>query len=66
MPGQYHLSIDQLPAEVDELSALGVPAVLLFGLPGAKDACGTENYRPERDRPAGHPRHQGRESADWR
>ncbi len=47
MPGQYHLSIDQLPAEVDELSTLGVPAVLLFGLPEMKDACGSEDYDPD-------------------
>jgi porphobilinogen synthase len=47
MPGQYHLSIDQLPSEVEELSALGVPAVLLFGLPETKDACGSEDYDPD-------------------
>ena len=33
MPGQYHRSVDRLPAEAEELRALGVPAVLLFGLP---------------------------------
>jgi porphobilinogen synthase len=32
MPGQYHLSIDQLAAEARELRELSVPAVLLFGL----------------------------------
>ena len=30
MPGQYHLSLDRLAAEAEELRALGVPAVLLF------------------------------------
>ena len=40
MPGQYQLSIDMLPAEIDELKALGVPAVILFGLPSSKDAAG--------------------------
>jgi porphobilinogen synthase len=44
MPGQYQLTIDQLPAEIDELKALGVPAVILFGLPSAKDAAGSEAY----------------------
>lgn len=44
MPGQYQLSVDQLAAEVQELSALGVRAVLLFGLPAAKDEVGSEGY----------------------
>jgi porphobilinogen synthase len=44
MPGQYHLSLDQLPAEAEELRALGIPAVLLFGLPAAKDDAGSEAY----------------------
>jgi len=50
MPGQYHLSLDQLPREAEELSAsggLGVPAVLLFGLPAAKDDAGSEAYDPD-------------------
>jgi porphobilinogen synthase len=44
MPGQYQLSLDQLPAEIDELKALGVPAVILFGLPSEKDEVGSEAY----------------------
>jgi porphobilinogen synthase len=44
MPGQYQLSLDQLPAEIDELRSLGVPAVILFGLPSSKDAVGSEAY----------------------
>jgi porphobilinogen synthase len=44
MPGQYHLSVDQLAREAGELRALGVRAVLLFGLPAAKDAVGSEGY----------------------
>jgi porphobilinogen synthase len=47
MPGQYQLSIDQLQGEMAELTALGIPAVLLFGLPASKDAVGSENYDPE-------------------
>jgi len=47
MPGQYHLSLDQLPREAEELRSLGIPAVLLFGLPGAKDAAGSEAYDPD-------------------
>lgn len=47
MPGQFHLSIDQLAREVEELTALGIPAVLLFGIPAEKDAVGSEDYDPE-------------------
>ena len=44
MPGQYHLSLDRLAPEADELRALGVRAVLLFGLPATKDEAGSEAY----------------------
>jgi len=44
MPGQYQLSLDMLDAEAGELSALAIPAVLLFGLPAAKDDAGSEAY----------------------
>jgi porphobilinogen synthase len=44
MPGQYQLSVEQLAAEARELRELNVPAVLLFGLPAAKDALGSEAY----------------------
>ena len=44
MPGQYHLSVDQMAREAAELRELGVPAVLLFGLPGYKDAVGSSGY----------------------
>ena len=37
MPGTYQLPLTGLPAEIDTLSALGIPAVLLFGLPAKKD-----------------------------
>ena len=47
MPGCYHTSIDRLDEEVDEVTALGIPAVLLFGLPPAKDAVGSGAYDPE-------------------
>ncbi len=47
MPGQYQLSLDQLPAEAEELRSLGIPAVLLFGLPESKDDAGSEAYDPE-------------------
>jgi porphobilinogen synthase len=44
MPGQSRLSVDQLEAEARELRSLGVRAVLLFGIPEAKDAVGSEGY----------------------
>jgi porphobilinogen synthase len=47
MPGQYQLSVDQLPAEAEELRSLGIAAVLLFGLPAAKDDAGSEAYDPD-------------------
>src|SRR5215211_6731455 len=37
MPGHCQLSLDELAREVREVRALGVPAVLLFGLPPEKD-----------------------------
>ena len=46
MPGMYQLSLDNLIAEVGEVSSLGIGAVLLFGLPANKDAEGTEAYEP--------------------
>ena len=47
MPGCHHLSLDLLAEEVGEAHDLGIPGVLLFGLPAEKDAAGTEAYDPE-------------------
>jgi porphobilinogen synthase len=44
MPGNYHWSIDLLPQEAEEVAALGIPAVILFGLPASKDPIGKENF----------------------
>ena len=45
MPGVCHLSVDEsLDREVDRVEALGIPAVILFGIPAAKDDVGTENF----------------------
>ncbi len=41
MPGQFRLSVDELVAECRRLAATGVGAVLLFGVPDAKDAEGS-------------------------
>jgi porphobilinogen synthase len=44
MPGQYQVSLDQAGREAAELRSLGIPAVLLFGLPAMKDERGSEAY----------------------
>lgn len=47
MPGQYQWSVDRLRDEIREIAALGIPAVVLFGIPASKDATGSENYDAE-------------------
>jgi porphobilinogen synthase len=44
MPGTYHWSLDLLPAEAEEIAGLGIPGVILFGIPAVKDAIGSENF----------------------
>jgi len=45
MPDVFQLSVDQsLDREVDRIRALGIQAVLLFGVPASKDESGSENY----------------------
>ncbi|HAT1889178.1 TPA: porphobilinogen synthase [Legionella pneumophila subsp. pneumophila] len=43
MPGQFQLGLNCIPEEIEALSKLGIPAVLLFGIPKQKDACGSES-----------------------
>lgn len=47
MPGVYHFSIDRLMEELAEIRSLGIPGVLLFGLPAQKDENGSGAYDPE-------------------
>jgi porphobilinogen synthase len=47
MPGVYHLSLDLLQEEITEIHKLGIPAIILFGVPEHKDAHGTEAYSAE-------------------
>ena len=47
MPGQFQLPLASLPAEIETLSALGIPAVLLFGIPAHKDAKGSSSLNAE-------------------
>ncbi len=42
MPGIYQQSVDQIVEECREVAGLGIPAVILFGLPEHKDELGTE------------------------
>lgn len=41
MPGQYHYSADQLLYKAEETLTAGVDKMMLFGIPGHKDACGS-------------------------
>jgi porphobilinogen synthase len=47
MPGVSQFSVDQTVAEARLASDLGLPAVLLFGIPAVKDALGSENFSDE-------------------
>lgn len=44
LPGNYHVSLDRLNEIVDEVVALNIKGVIIFGLPEHKDACGSEAY----------------------
>jgi porphobilinogen synthase len=47
MPGCHQMSVDVLVEECRELASLGVPAVILFGLPALKDAVGSSAADPD-------------------
>jgi len=47
MPGQQRLSIDLLIKEGADVAALGIPAVILFGIPDHKDDRGSSGYDPD-------------------
>jgi porphobilinogen synthase len=47
MPGNYQQSIENLVKDCEEVKALGIPAVLLFGIPEHKDEVGSEAYSDE-------------------
>jgi porphobilinogen synthase len=44
MPGVFQLSVDQAVTEAERADALGIPSIILFGIPAAKDAVGSENF----------------------
>lgn len=45
MPGQYQLSLNDLDEEIKHIEALGIPAVILFGIPSEKDETGSAASR---------------------
>jgi porphobilinogen synthase len=47
MPGVFNLSVDRLAGEIEPAVALGIPAVLLFGIPEKKDEAGSGAYDPD-------------------
>jgi porphobilinogen synthase len=47
MPGVFHLSVDQLADEAAEILSLGIPAVILFGLPESKDVAGSGAFEQD-------------------
>jgi porphobilinogen synthase len=47
LPGQFHLSVDELAREAEEIARLGIPGVILFGLPEKKDEVGSEAWHAE-------------------
>jgi porphobilinogen synthase len=47
MPGQYRLSSDLLPKEAEGIAKLGIPAIILFGIPQKKDEVGSSAYHPK-------------------
>ena len=44
MPGIYQLSVDEAVREAESAAKLGIPSVILFGIPTAKDPIGLENF----------------------
>src|SRR5262245_3155200 len=47
MPGQYQLSLDRLDEPLVQASQLGVPAIIVFGIPDHKDAHGSAALRDD-------------------
>ncbi|MFT6166104.1 MAG: porphobilinogen synthase [Vicingaceae bacterium] len=47
MPGVFRYSLDQLDAELKEIVELGIPSIMLFGIPKHKDEIGSESWNDE-------------------
>jgi porphobilinogen synthase len=44
MPGVFHISMDNLKAELNEIVSLGIKSIILFGVPAEKDELGKQAY----------------------
>ncbi len=47
MPGHFQMSVDYLAEEIREIESLGIPGVLLFGIPKEKDSEGSGSFDPQ-------------------
>ncbi|WP_226526312.1 porphobilinogen synthase [Metabacillus niabensis] len=47
MPGVFHLSLDLLNKEIEEIVSLGIKSIILFGVPAEKDEVGTQAYHDQ-------------------
>ena len=47
MPGQFRFSIDHVVKEAGEVHRLGIPGVVLFGVPNSKDETGSQAWAPD-------------------
>ncbi len=48
MPGVFQFSVDdKLKKEIKEIESLGIPGVILFGIPEVKDSCGSSGYQDD-------------------
>jgi porphobilinogen synthase len=47
MPGQYRFSVDKVVNEAEEIRSLGIPSIILFGIPQKKDPVGSSAYDEE-------------------
>jgi len=47
MPGQYRFSVDRVIGEVKEIWSIGIPAIILFGIPEKKDPIGSSSWEAD-------------------
>lgn len=47
MPGHFQFSVDMVVKETEEIWSLGIPSIILFGLPDKKDAVGSSSYEED-------------------
>jgi len=47
MPGQFRLPLNQVVNECENIVSLGLPAIILFGIPSKKDDSGSFSYQPQ-------------------